>query len=115
MESLTPTKRTILFLTVCIGLRIVIALIARVHPMIVVPFAAAISIGLFSVYLTGIRNACPESGSNGPCWWNNLRPLHGSLYALFVILALQKNPYAWYILVLDVVIGLIAFTLHKMK
>ena len=112
MQPLSARTRTILFLTVCIGVRIGLALLARSKPKLVAPFIALISVGFFTIYFTGIRKACPESGSMDACWWNDLRPIHGALYALFVILALQDKPYAWYVLLIDVMVGLTAFSMH---
>ncbi len=43
-------------------------------------------------------------------WWNNMRPIHGLLYFAFAYYAITGNrDYAWKILTIDVIIGIIAF------
>jgi len=65
-------------------------------------------LGFFFIYFTGIRKTGTETFGN-KIWWNSLRPLHGFLYLLFAILFYQNKPYAWMVLLADVVIGLSAF------
>lgn len=110
MRSISPSY----LFTVCIAVRMLLAVLAKKYPMWVAPFAAIVSIGFFAVYFGGIRKSCPESGDKtGPCWWNDMRPVHGLIYAIFVIMALRKNPDAWYLLLLDVIIGIMAFGFHE--
>jgi hypothetical protein len=45
-------------------------------------------------------------------WWNDLRPIHGTLYLLFAYYAIRGSKYAWTILLVDVLFGLIAFFIH---
>ena len=45
-------------------------------------------------------------------WWNDLRPLHGSFYILFAILTAIGCKHTWIILLIDVLIGLIAWSFH---
>ena len=112
MMTLSPSY---LFI-VCIAVRLLLALLAKEYPMLIVPIAAAISIGFFVVYFGGVRRVCPESGDKtGPCWWNDVRPIHGLTYAIFVVMALMKNNDAWYILILDVMIGIAVFGIHQKK
>lgn len=112
MMTLSPSY---LFI-VCIIARLLLALLAKEHPMFVVPIAVAISIGFFLAYFAGTRRECPESGDEtGPCWWNDVRPIHGLTYAIFVVMALMKNNDAWYILLLDVMIGIAVFGIHQKK
>ena len=101
---------------ICIAVRLLLALLAKEYPMLIAPIAAVISIGFFTVYFGGIRRECPESGDKtGPCWWNDVRPIHGLIYAIFVIMALMKNKDAWYHLLLDVIIGITVFGIHQKK
>ena len=44
-----------------------------------------------------------------------MRPIHGSLYILFSILAFQHNSNAWIILSVDVIIALAAFLIFHYK
>ena len=48
-------------------------------------------------------------------WWNDLRPIHASLYILFALLALKKNKYSWVPLLVDVTFGLLVFINHHQK
>lgn len=48
-------------------------------------------------------------------WWNDLRPLHGSLYIIFSLLDFQKFSYSWIVLTVDVIIGLTAFLIFHHK
>ena len=41
------------------------------------------AIGFISIYLLDLRKKGIES--NGKIWWNDMRPIHGSLYLLFSI------------------------------
>ncbi len=71
-------------------------------------FALVPAIGFLYIYITGSRKTGPEVIGD-KIWWNDLRPVHGFLYLLFAINAFEKNPDSWIILMLDVIIGLIAF------
>ncbi len=44
-------------------------------------------------------------------WWNPLRPIHGFLYLIFSIGAINHTN-LWYLLLLDVIIGLVAYLIH---
>jgi ABC-type xylose transport system permease subunit len=109
----------ILFLLLCIPLRLSLALIAKNASYNVLRllalFAIIIGIGFWVIFLGGYRKTGVETGGK-PIWWNNIRPLHGTIFILFAILVL--TPYynnAWYLLLLDVIIGLIAFIVHYSK
>ena len=62
-------------------------------------------------YLFKLRKTGAEVFGN-KIWWNNLRPIHATLYLLFSYLAINKNNNSWYVLLLDVIIGIIAFSIH---
>jgi len=106
-------KRFLLFLFGCIGARLLLVHVAKTYKEqnvknILLIFTLLVSAGFFFIYFTGIRKKGTETfGSD--IWWNNLRPLHGFLYLLFAILFYQNKPYAWMVLLADVVIGLSAF------
>lgn len=108
-------KRFVLFLFGCIVARLSLVYISKTYTSylrFLGLVAIVISIGFFSIYITGSRKTGLETGGE-PIWWNNLRPVHGLLYLLFAILALQKNEKAWVVLLVDVILGLMAFlTFH---
>ena len=66
------------------------------------------AIGFFYIYFTNSRQTGDEVFGD-KIWWNDLRPIHGTLYLLFALFALNSNPNSWLILLLDVIIGLSAF------
>jgi hypothetical protein len=76
-------------------------------PLMSVP-AFIIASGFFYIYATNSRKTGNEVFGD-KIWWDDLRPVHGLLYAIFGVLALQKKSYSWIILLIDVTIGLSAF------
>lgn len=69
------------------------------------------ALGFTIIYLGGYRKTGAEVFGER-IWWNDLRPVHATLYAVFAYLAITKNKHAWKVLLMDVVIGLIAFLVH---
>ena len=70
--------------------------------------------GFFYIFLTGARKTGAEVFGDR-IWWNFLRPFHGTMYAIFAIMALFHIPYAWVVLLIDVLVGLIAFIKHHIQ
>lgn len=101
----------LLFLFGCIASRIAIAYIAYKYSNVLIYMAyiaLMISFGFVTIYLFDLRKTGLEV-SGGNIWWNDLRPIHASLYFLFALLAFKKNKYAWVPLAIDVILGLSAF------
>jgi hypothetical protein len=71
------------------------------------------AIGFIVIYLGDFRKTGPEVFGD-QIWWNDLRPIHGLLYALFAVLALCKNESAWIVLLVDVLIGFSAYMMNRM-
>jgi hypothetical protein len=67
----------------------------------------AIGIGFLMIYMMGWRKTGLEVGG-GKIWWNSLRPIHSLNYLLFTLGSLMGWENAWWILLLDVVIGIVA-------
>jgi hypothetical protein len=106
-------KRFILFLFGCIVIRFLFVYIAKNYTKylpIMGFFAIFISLGFFYVYFTNSRQTGREVFGD-KIWWNHLRPIHASLYLLFAIVAIRKNPQSWVFLFIDVLIGLSSFLL----
>jgi hypothetical protein len=109
-------KRFLLFLIGCIGTRALFVYISKNINIDYLPLLGYLAIlpaiGFTYIYLTGSRNTGAEVfGSK--IWWNNLRPIHGILYALFAYNAIGKNPNSWIYLLVDLVVGLVSFlTFH---
>ena len=104
-------KRFLLFICGCILVRSLFVIIAKKY-IDYLPKMGLIAIlpaiGFFYIYFTNSRKTGDEVFGD-KIWWNSLRPVHGALYSIFAYMALQKDPNAWIILLLDVIIGLSGF------
>ena len=105
-------KRFLLFIFGCIFVRILFVIIAKNISLNYLPYLGYLallpSIGFFYIYFTGTRKTGAEVFGD-KIWWNDLRPIHGLLYALFAYNAINKNSFSWIYLLIDVIIGLISF------
>jgi hypothetical protein len=114
----TMQKRFLLFLIGCIGVRTLFVLIAKnasAHYLPMLGYLAILpAIGFIYIYLTGSRQIGAEV-SGEKIWWNNLRPIHATLYFLFAYNAINGNRMAYQYLLLDVVFGLVAFLVFHYK
>jgi hypothetical protein len=68
------------------------------------------ALGFLYLYFTNTRLDAPEAG--GHTWWASLRLLHGMLYLCAAIYASQGKQ-AWVPLLIDVGVGLAAFTYNR--
>lgn len=109
------TKRLLLFLLGCIPVRLFFVFLAYKFPKIlpILGYLALIpATGFLLIFLTGSRKTGPEV-FGGKIWWNWLRPIHSLLYFTFAYLAINKvHKYAWRVLLLDVLIGLVSFLVN---
>ena len=107
--------RFILFLGLCIVIRIIFVLIAKYINRNLLPYLGIISLipalGFIIIYLGNYRKKGGEVFGD-KIWWNDLRPLHSLLYFTFSYMALTNTPNAYKALILDALIGFISFTLH---
>ena len=105
-------KRFLLFLFGCIGSRTLFAYIAKNTKEIYLKYLGFLAlipaIGFAYLFASGKRKTGPEV-FGGKIWWNNLRPIHSLLYFLFAYNAIIGNKNAWIFLLVDVILGLIAF------
>ena len=120
----------LLFLIGCIPTRLLLAFIAYYSlnydskysnnlKYILTIITFLIGISFIIIYEKGWRKKGVETGGK-EIWWNNYRPIHGSIYLIFSILSLLyiiKPSYSilkhiWILLLLDVLIGLFAFSKH---
>ena len=107
-------KRIILFLGGCMLARIYLVYLAKNYPQylpILGKIALLIGFGFLYIYFTGSRKTGPEVFGD-KIWWGEIRPVHGFLYLLFSIYALQGKTFAWKVLLVDVIFGLSVFLLH---
>lgn len=104
--------RFILFLCFCIIIRLSFVLTAKYIDKKYLPYLGLIAlipaIGFITIYLGDFRKTGGEVFGE-KIWWNDLRPIHASLYILFSLLAFKKSEYAYIPLLTDVVLGLFFF------
>lgn len=109
------TRRLLLFLIGCIGSRAALTYVASIAGPTLLTYmgigAAAVAIGFMAIYMFGLRPTGPEVFGER-IWWNDLRPLHATLYALFAAAAITGTNHAWAFLAVDTVIGLSVFLYH---
>jgi hypothetical protein len=110
MNLTNTNKRFILFLMFCIPSRLLLTYLAKTtNSPYIAYITTLIGLGFLYIYFSGSRKTGPEVFGD-KIWWNNLRPLHGFLYLLFSYLVLfRKNPNSYLVLLLDTIIGLVAF------
>jgi hypothetical protein len=109
-------KRFLLFLIGCIGTRTLFVYLAKTTNksyLNIIGYLALIpAFGFFYIYFTGSRQTGKEVFGE-KIWWNSLRPIHGTLYALFAYNAIMGNSNAYIYLLVDVLLGLVSFlTFH---
>ena len=106
------TKRIALFLIGCMGARSLLVYLAykKSSRPYVALFATLVAIGFMYIFITGSRKTGAEVFGD-TIWWNHLRPVHATLYAAAALM-IWTNTYAndaWKVLLLDLIIGLLAF------
>ena len=115
MYNANKMKRMALFLIGCIGMRSALVWLAYVCDPAYLPLMGALALipaaGFMTIYFGGLRKTGAEVFGER-IWWNDLRPLHGILYALFALMALNRDRRAWLVLLVDVVVGFAAFVWH---
>lgn len=108
----TLQKRFLLFLIGCIGTRTLFVIVSKNIYVKYLPYLGYLaiiqSISFFYLFFTGARKTGPEV-FGGKIWWNNLRPIHATIYALFAYNAINKNPNSWIYLLIDVILGFVSF------
>jgi hypothetical protein len=118
----------LLFLLGCIPTRLFIAFLSyyslnidskysNILKYILTIVTFLIGLSFIIIYKKGWRKTGLETGGK-EIWWNNYRPIHGSIYLIFSVLSMIYiiNPsysslkHIWIILLLDVFIGIFAFS-----
>tara|TARA_B110001469_G_C9571027_1_gene283133 strand:- start:716 stop:1066 length:351 start_codon:yes stop_codon:yes gene_type:complete len=114
----TIIKRFLLFLLLCIPIRLLLVYIAKTINNKHLPYLGWIllipAIGFLYIYASNSRKTGLEVFGN-KIWWNDLRPIHGMNYLIFSILAINKYKKSWIILLIDVLIGLLSFFIHHLQ
>jgi hypothetical protein len=92
---------------ICLFVRSLLAYFAMNYHELILYFTTITGFTFWILYLFNLRQVAGESTAKGKnVWWNNLRPVHGSIYLLFSYLYYKGNEKAYLVLVLDVVLGL---------
>jgi len=103
-------KKFILFVFGCLLIRFSFVLIVKKINKKSLPLLGYIgllpAIGFLVNYFTNIRK---RGALNQKIWWGYMRPVHSLLYFTFSYLAINKSESAYIPLLLDVIIGLLAF------
>ena len=106
----------VLFL-LCLFARFAIAYIAKTFLQLLNLMgllALIVATGFTLIYLFNLRPTGVEAG--GRIWWNSMRPVHATLYALFAYLALFKGSQnAWMVLLADAILGTVIFSLKYLS
>lgn len=108
----TVKKRIALFLTLCLGARFLFAYIAKKAKPNQLYFLGFIGLVMGMGFLYNYIIPRKIGAFKQHAWWNYMRPIHAFLFISFGIIAIQKNSNAYKILVVDTILGLIAFTNH---
>ena len=110
-------QRLVLFLIGCIGTRLLITYVVKVHPpkyrIILAILLALPALGFTYIYAFGLRKTGLEVGGDR-IWWDKLRPFHACMYFLASYLVLTRNSKAYWALVIDTLIGLISFASYHL-
>ena len=105
-------KRFLLFLFGCIPTRLALVYLAKNISINYLPILGYITliIGISFAYLflSGTRQTGVEVFGD-KIWWNNLRPIHATLYLIFSYYAINKMREGWIYLLVDVIFGLFSF------
>lgn len=108
-------QRVLLFLIGCIGTRTALAVAAKYASPNTLQIMGALAllpaIGFYLIFMFKLRETGPEVFGE-KIWWNDLRPIHGTLYLLFAIFAIQRKKFAWVFLAADVCFGLLFYLIH---
>jgi|TARA_B100000780_G_C21039789_1_gene417200 hypothetical protein len=108
-------KRFLAFMLLCIPVRIMFVFIAKMVNKKHLPLLGYLSIlpalGFAYIFIFGKRKKGGETFGQ-KIWWNNLRPVHSFLYLIFAYLAITKNNNAYFPLLVDVIIGFVAFVIY---
>lgn len=108
-------QRFLMFLIGCIGFRSLLVIIAKYINTKYLKYLGYLAllpaIGFVYIFLTGSRKTGMETFGE-KIWWNNLRPIHATLYFLFAYNAIKGNKQSWIYLLVDVLFGLTSFLIH---
>jgi len=111
-------NRTFLFWGGCIPLRLALVYAAYVvgksdkYSKVGAALALLLGISFIVLWAAHLRQNAPEGG--GITWWDNIRPVHGSIWIIagLMLLCPKVRKYAWTVLLLDVCVGITVHINH---
>lgn len=110
-------KRFLLFIFGCILVRLLIVWIAKTQTKYL-KYLGYIAIfpalGFMIIFLFGLRKSGRETMGE-KIWWNSLRPIHAVLWGVFAYMAIKGDIRAWIVLLIDVILGLLAFLIYHYR
>lgn len=114
-NKLNNIVRIILFLFLCIPVRLLISYLPLIINPILFRYLAVlilmISFSFLYLYVNNLRLNAVEGG--GLTWWANFRIIHFILYFIAAILLFFKNKIAYIPLLIDTLIGIMLFFLYR--
>ena len=108
-------KRFFLFIFMCIPIRLLLAYSIKYVKPGHLKYIGLISFIIAGLFILSYFNFNPRKkmgAFGGNIWWNDMRAVHGCVYLLFSLFAIKQNINAWKILVIDIIIGSLAFFKH---
>lgn len=94
---------TKVFFLVCIPIRLLLVYIAKNYNQQIFAIPALIGAGMWMyAYLFGIR----PNGIYRKAWWNEFRVIHALFYIGYATYTIKMKPFAWIMLLLDVLFGI---------
>lgn len=101
-------NRILLFFFGCVPIRLFFVLLSR--NMTYLPYMGYLAIiGSLLFFNKYMKNDSKVGFFGGNVWWNNMRLFHSIMYMLFGIAAINKKEFAWKILLIDIIVGILAF------
>lgn len=108
-------KLFIRFLLGCMGLRTLLAIVAKeidVNYLKYMAYPALLpAFGFLYIFVMGSQGTGTDAMSQKN-WWNIMRPVHATMYLAFAYFAIRGERRAWLFLAADVLLGLTAFLTH---
>ena len=108
-------KRNKLFKFVCIPLRILIIVLLVLFSSngVFRSVAAVLCFMVFATFSIKYINKDMVGGFGGYAWWHSNRPWHALFYLTTGILLVLEYEWAGYVLVPDVLLGIVTYTLKE--
>ena len=112
MVVYSEKTRTVLYLTICVPIRLVLAYmpiyLADTHRPYLATLTGAMSLGMLCLAL-GNDPSTQTGFFGGHAWWAPYRVVHGMILLLATVLLLRRDKNASVLLLVDVLVGLVIY------